>query len=317
MSDLFAPRIVTVFGGGGFIGHPLVEMLLKEGARVRIAQRHPKRAYDLQPLGGVGQLMFMAADITRPETVARAVEGADAVVNLVGVFGNMDAVHVAGARNIAEAAAAAGAESLVHLSAIGVSEDSESDYSRTKAQGEAAVRKAFPGATIIRPGVVFGADDDFTNKFAGLARFPLVPVVAPTTKFQPVWVRDVAAAIAGAALDPKAHGGKTYEVGGPETMTMRELNEKIADMSGLSPSFIDMPDAASATLAKFGFLPGAPLTRDQWIMLQKDNVAADNGWCDAFGIAPTKLETVAPRWLGRFRPGGRFAPGRAHDAVHG
>ncbi|WP_255554175.1 complex I NDUFA9 subunit family protein [Sphingomicrobium clamense] len=307
-------RIVTVFGGGGFIGMPVCEALLKQGVRLRVAQRHPKRAHDLQPLGGVGQVMLMAADITRPDTVARAVEGADAVINLVGTFdGNLDAIHVTGAKNIAEAAKKAGASSLVHLSAIGVDEESESHYSRTKALGEQAVRKAYKGATIIKPSVVFGANDDFTNRFASLARFPMLPVLKPETKFQPVWVRDLALAIAGAALDPKTHGGKSYEVGGPEVLTMHELNRKIADMAGLSPAIVDLPDAAGSLMSKFGFLPGAPITRDQWIMLQSDNVAANNKWVKAFGVDPSKLETIAPRWLGRFTPGGRFAHRRSSE----
>ena len=150
-----SPKIVTVFGGGGFVGHSVCEALLKQGVRLRVAQRHPKRAHDLQPLGGVGQVMLVAADITRADTVARAVEGADAVINLVGAFdGNLDAIHVTGAKNIAEAAKKAGADAMVQLSAIGVDEESESDYSRTKALGEQAVRKAFKGATTIRPSVV-------------------------------------------------------------------------------------------------------------------------------------------------------------------
>ena len=309
--------IVTVFGGGGFIGHPVCEALLKQGVRLRVAQRHPKRAHDLQPLGGVGQVMLMAADITRPDTVARAVEGADAVINLVGAFdGNLDAIHVTGAKNIAEAAKKAGAKAMVQLSAINVDEDSESDYSRTKALGEKAVRAAFKGATIIKPSVVFGSDDDFTNRFASLARLPVLPVIAPDTKFQPVWVRDLAQAIATAALNPGTHAGKTYEVGGPEVLTMRELNAKIADMAGLRPQMVDMPDAVASLIAKFGFLPGAPLSRDQWIMLQQDNVVTDTtDWASAFGVDPSKLENVAPRWLGRFTPGGRFAQRRHGESA--
>ena len=309
--------IVTVFGGGGFIGHPVCEALLKQGVRLRVAQRHPKRAHDLQPLGGVGQVMLMAADITRPDTVARAVEGADAVINLVGAFdGNLDAIHVTGAKNIAEAAKKAGAKAMVQLSAINVDEDSESDYSRTKALGEKAVRAAFKGATIIKPSVVFGSDDDFTNRFASLARLPVLPLIAPDTKFQPVWVRDLAQAIATAALNPGAHAGRTYEVGGPEVLTMRELNAKIADMAGLRPQMVDMPDAVASLIAKFGFLPGAPLSRDQWIMLQQDNVVTDTtDWASAFGVDPSKLENVAPRWLGRFTPGGRFAQRRHGESA--
>jgi NADH dehydrogenase len=157
--------------------------------------------------------------------------------------------------------------------------------------------------------VVFGAEDDFTNRFARLASLPVVPVVAPNTKFQPVYVRDVAQAITRAALDPATHGGKTYDIAGPERMTMRALVERIARLSGQSPALVDLPDFASAALAAFGFLPGAPLTRDQWLMLQQDNVATPGtAGLDAFGIAPTALDAVAGEWLGRFLKGGRFAP---------
>lgn len=314
MSNLNAARIVTVFGGGGFIGRPVCEALLKQGVRLRVAQRKPRQAHDLQPLGSVGQVMLMAADVTRSDTVARAVEGADAAINLVGAFGgNLDAIHVEGARNIAEASDKTGVKALVHLSAIGVDEGSESDYSRTKALGEQAVRSAFKGATIVRPSVVFGAEDAFTNRFAGLANLPVLPVIAPDAKFQPVWVRDLAQVIAGAALDPAAHGGKTYEVGGPEILTMRQINEKIAAMTGKDPALFDLPDAASSLIAKFGFLPGAPLTRDQWIMLQSDNVATDATVWSALGHEPSKLDNIAPRWLQRFRIGGRFAAKREQE----
>jgi len=308
-----SPPLVTVFGGGGFIGRYVCEALLKTGARIRVAERHPRRAWFLQPLGGVGQVSTIAADLSRPETFARAVEGADAVINLVGIFkGNLELVHVQGAGKLAAAAKAAGAKAFVHISAIGADADSASDYGQTKGRGEQAVRAAFPAATIIRPSVVFGPEDDFTNRFASLARFPLLPVIAPETRFQPVFVRDLGEAIAAAALDPRTHAGATYELAGPEVMTMRELNEEIAAMAGQSPDLVDTPDFIANIMASFGFLPGAPLTRDQWLMLQKDNVASDKANdFKAFGIAPTSMGSVAPEWLGRFRKGGRFAPNAA------
>ena len=309
MSSLGKPPIITVFGGGGFIGRYVVEALARKGALVRVAQRKPKRAYFLQPLGGVGQVQIVAADLTRPASVKRAVDGASAVINLVGTFGHdMQAIHVEGARTAAMAAKEAGASAFVQVSAIGADPASPSVYGRTKGQGEEAVRKAFPGATIIRPSTVFGPEDQFTNMFAGMAALPFVPVIAPDTKFQPVYVRDRAAAIAAAALDPKAHGGKSYEVGGPDVLTMRALNEKVAAMAGRSPTFLDLPDSISGLIAMFGFLPGVPLNRDQWKMLQRDNVAGKKmpGLAD-FGIAATPLEEVAPSWLGRFIKGGRFA----------
>ena len=304
------PPLVTVFGGGGFIGRYVCEALLKSGARLRVAERNPRRAWYLQPLGGVGQVSAISADLTRPETIARTVEGADAVINLVGTFkGNLELVHVHGAGKLAAAAGAAGAEAFVHISAIGADINSPSEYGRTKGQGEQAVRAAFPKATVIRPSVVFGPEDDFTNRFAGLARLPILPVIAPKTRFQPVFVRDLAQAIAAAALDPKTHGGKTYELAGPEVMTMRELNARIAEMAGCRPDLIDVPDFIAAGIATLGFLPGAPLTRDQWLMLQNDNVAGgDLSGFKAFGIAPAPLAAAAPEWLGRYRKGGRFAP---------
>jgi NADH dehydrogenase len=311
MANSGTPPIVTVFGGGGFIGRYVCEALLKAGARVRVAERDPRKAFYLQPLGQVGQVSAVIADIRKPATIDLAVQGASAVINLVGIFkGDLDQVHVEGARRAAAAAKSAGAGAFVHISALGADADSESDYGRTKGLGEQAVRKAFPRSTLIRPSTVFGPEDDFTNRFARMARLPFLPVIAAKTRFQPVYVRDLARAIVAAALDPATHGGKTYELAGPEIMTMRELNERVAHMAGQSPEIVDLPDFVASGIALFGaFIPGMPLTRDQWIMLQKDNVA-DGGAAGfkAFGITPTPLAAVAPEWLGRYKTGGRFAP---------
>ena len=304
------PPLISVFGGGGFIGRYVCEALLKAGARIRVAERHPRRAWFLQPLGSIGHFSAVAADLQRPATIAAAVDGADAVINLVGIFkGKLDQVHVDGAGELAAAAKSAGANAFVHISAIGTDAHSESDYSRTKALGEQAVRTAFPKATIIRPSVVFGPEDNFTNRFASLAGFPILPVIAPKTRFQPVYVRDLGQAIAAAALDPRTHGEKTYELAGPDVLTMRELNGEIAELSGQSPAIVDMPDFVGNLISSLDFLPGAPLTSDQWIMLQKDNLPSGKlpGF-KAFGIAPTPMSAVAPEWLGRFRKGGRFGP---------
>lgn len=309
MASPTTPHLVTVFGGGGFIGRYVVEALLKAGARVRVAERDPRKAWYLQPLGSVGQFAAVAADLRRPETVRRAIEGADAVINLVGVFGgDLDAVHVEGAKCAADEAAAAGALAFVHVSAIGADPASESNYGRTKGLGEQAVRDVFPGATIIRPSVVFGPEDQFTNRFASLAKLPFVPVIAPHSRFQPLFARDLGKAIAAAALDPKVHGGKTYELAGPDVMSMRDINQRVSEMAGQRPEFVNVPDFAANGLSMLGFLPGAPLTRDQWIMLQNDNVASGSlpGF-NAFGIVPMSLDAVAPEWLGRYRKGGRFA----------
>jgi len=302
------PPLVTVFGGGGFVGRYVVEALCKAGARVRVAQRSPNKAYFLQPLGSVGQIDILRCDVNDEEAVAAAVSGADAVVNLVAVMGGaMHRVNVEGADTVAKAAARAGVGALVHISAIGADVHGKARYSQTKGAAENAVRAAFARATIIRPSLVVGPEDQLTNRFAGLlAMLPAYPVIAPTTRFQPIYVRDLGAAIAAAALAPAAHAGKTYEVGGPDVMTMRDLTARIAKLSGQDRALIDLPNAVSGLIAKAGFLPGAPLTGDQWLMLQQDNVASGEGLA-AFGIEPTSLDVVGGDWLGRFREGGRFA----------
>ena len=305
--------LVTVFGGGGFIGRYVCEALFKTGIRVRVAERSPRRAFFLQPLAATGQLDLVRADVTNRDSVATAVTGASAVINLVGILdGAFKAVHVQGAANIAEEAKRGGAGALVHISAIGADPESPSRYGASKGDAEAMVRSTFKGATIMRPSLVFGQEDRLTNRFATLmSLLPIYPVIAPKTRFQPVHVRDLARAIVAAALDPGAHAGKTYEIAGPEVMTMRELTERIAVLSGQTPTLVDMPDFAAAALSNLGFMPGAPLTRDQWAMLQRDNVAAPkSAGLDAFGIAPTPLAAVAPEWLARFREGGRFAARR-------
>ncbi len=310
--------LVTIFGGGGFIGRYVCEALFKAGVRVRVAERHPRRAYFLQPLAAVGQLDLSLADVTLPKSVEHAVEGASAVINLVGILnGNFERVHAVGAANVASAAAKGGAGALVQVSAIGASPSSPAEYGRTKAAGEIAARRSFPDATIIRPSLVFGPEDQLTNRFAKLmSLLPIYPVMAPKTRFQPVYVRDLAQAIAAAALKPGHHAGKTYEIGGPEVMTMRRLSEYIAVASGQSPHLIDMPDFAANALSYLGFLPGAPLTRDQWRMLQQDNVAPKKTMgLYAFGITPTPLAAVAEEWLARFRHGGRFAARHEYSSV--
>ncbi|MEO7634206.1 MAG: NAD-dependent epimerase/dehydratase family protein [Sphingomicrobium sp.] len=308
-------QLVTVFGGGGFIGRYVCEYLLKTGVRVRVASRNSRSAHFIQPLGQVGQIGFVRADVAHTASVERAVDGADAVVNLCGVFGRaMQATHVAGAATVARAAAAAGATALVHISAIGADPASPSNYGRTKGEGEAAVRAAFPAATIIRPSLVFGPEDALTNRFAGMARLPLLPILAARRKFQPVFVRDLAQAIALAALDPARHGGKGYDVGGPQVMSMVELHRAVLGVTGQAPQVVELPDIAGKILSWFGWLPGAPLSKDQWLMLQRDNVPAPGApGLEAFGIRPAPLAAVAPEWLGRFHRGGKFGGGRRVD----
>ncbi|NCA02647.1 MAG: complex I NDUFA9 subunit family protein [Sphingomonadaceae bacterium] len=301
--------LVTVFGGGGFVGRYVVEALLRRGARVRIAERSPKNAYYLKAQANLGQITYVPADITQPETLTAAIAGADAVINLVGSFVDMQRLHVEGAQNIAEAAARAGVKSLVHMSAIGANAQSKSAYGRTKGEGEDAVRKAFPKAVIVRPSIVFGREDAFINRFAALIRaLPIVPIIGGKTRFQPVFAGDVGHAVAALVADPAAHGGKTYELGGPQILSMRQMNEWIATQTGRSPLFIDVPDVAAAALANLtGWLPGAPITRDQWIMLQSDNiVSAKARDLSTLGVSATPLDAVARGWLLIYRRHGRF-----------
>ena len=308
-----AEELVTVFGGGGFIGRYVCESLLKRGVRVRIAQRDPRQAYMIQPLGQVGQLGFVRADITNPHEVRAALKSATAAINLVGIFGKrMHGVHVDGARNIAEAAREAGAQALVHISAIGANPNSAATYGKTKAAGEETVRNHFASTTVVRPSLVFGPEDALTNRFAAMARLPLLPVIAGQRNFQPVYVRDLGKAIAMAALDPQSFGGRTYEIGGPQVMSMIELHRAILAITGQKTDIVPVPDLVGSALSKLGWLPGAPLTRDQWLMLQRDNVpSGDFPGLESFGIRPTPLAAVAPEWLDRFQ-GNRFAGRRIH-----
>jgi NADH dehydrogenase len=306
-------ELVTLFGGGGFLGRYVAQALLQRGARVRIVERDPKRAFFVKPQGGLGQTQFIAADVTKRATVERAVQGSDAVVNLVGILaGKFDAIQVEGARNVAEAAHAAGAKALVHVSAIGADAASDIPYARTKGEGEAAVREAFPSATIVRPSIVFGAEDNFINRFAAMIQAsPAVPIMSAGTRFQPVFVADVAKAIATAVLAPGSFGGRTFELGGPEVLTMSDIITRTAAMIGAKPAFLTLPDSLSGLIASFGFLPGAPITKDQWKMLKHDNVVTPGAEdLAALGVQPTPLGAVAPSWLVRYRRLGRFGAER-------
>ncbi|MGE4323296.1 MAG: NAD-dependent epimerase/dehydratase family protein [Sphingobium sp.] len=303
-------RLVTVFGGGGFVGRQVVQALAAKGARVRVAQRNLATAIRLKPLGGLGQIQFVAADLRQSDSVARAVAGSDAVINLVGVLaGDFDAVHRDGAAHVAQAAARAGVAALVHVSAIGADPESPSAYGRSKAAGEAAVRAAFPAATVLRPSIIFGPEDQFVNRFARLISMaPVVPVIGAATRFQPVYVVDVAHAIVAAAADPDGCGGRTFELGGPQTVSMMELNAFVAEQIGRERSLVPVPAPLAGAIAAFGFLPGAPITRDQWAMLQRDNVTApDAPGLAALGVAPTPMAAVTENWLVCYRRSGRFA----------
>lgn len=313
------PRLITLVGGSGFIGRVLTEKLARRGHRLRIAVRNKARAMRLKPLADLGQIEILQADLRAPASLRAAMAGAEAAVNLVGILApsgsaTFEAIQAVGAGDAARAAAEAGVKAYTHVSAIGADPQSPSAYGRSKGEGEARVRVAFPGAAILRPSLVFGEDDGFTNRFAGLiATFPVVPVIAPGTRFQPVYVGDVADAII-ASLDRQfeGHTGETFELGGPDILTMREIQEFLMRETGQNKRLVEVPDPGARLLAAFGFLPGAPLTKDQYLMLQRDNVAnPDLPGLDALGIRGTALAAAVPQWLHRYRPGGRFGQARS------
>ena len=298
-------KLITIFGGGGFLGRYVAQTLLGQGARVRVACRNANSAIHIKPLGNLGQVQLMEADVRKPASVARAVMDADAVVNLVGSFADMNAVQNIGAGIVARAAAEAGVKALVHISAIGADAHSNAEYGQSKAGGEEAVHAAFPSAVILRPSIVFGREDQFITRFAGLIRMlPVVPVIGAAARFQPVFVGDVAKAVA-AAL---AHqDGRVLELGGPEIFSMMELNRWIAKAIGRAPVFVEVPDIAAKMLAKgTGWMPGAPITEDQYKMLGSDNVVTGTDGLAAYGIVPTPIDLIAADWLDIYRKHGRF-----------
>jgi NADH dehydrogenase len=298
-------KLVTVFGGSGFVGRYVVQALCSAGARVRVAVRDTRGAAHVKPLGNLGQVSLAACDVTKPGTVANALAGADIAVNLVGAFDNMDSVQRVGAANVAQAAAQASVSALVHMSAIGADANGGAIYARSKGAGEAAVRAAFPAATILRPSTIFGREDQFINRFAGLIRMlPVVPVIGAETKFQPVFVGDVAKAVVAALQRP---GGETLELGGPEVLSMMQLNQWIAKATGREKLFLPVPDIAAKALAVgTGWLPGAPITADQFKMLANDNIVGGTNGLEVLGIVPTPMDAVAHDWLTLYRKHGRF-----------
>ncbi len=309
-----ADRVVTVFGGSGFIGRHLIGRLARQGWIVRVAVRRPSRAGFLKPLGDVGQITPIRAPIQDQIAVESAVAGADAVINLVGVLyergaQTFDAVHALGAQAVATAAAAAGVTRLVQISALGADLQGPADYARSKGAGEAAVRTAFPSAVILRPSVVFGPEDGFFNRFAMIARIsPVLPLIGGGgTRFQPVYVGDVADAIA-TSLGDAACAGRTFELGGPHVYTFKELMELLLRQIHRRRLLVPWPFALAELQAIFfELLPVPPLTRDQVRLLRNDNVVAEGVLTLAdLGIAPTAAEVILPTYLDRYRPRGRF-----------
>ena len=310
--------LVTVFGGSGFLGRSVVRALCKRDYRVRVAVRRPELAGHLQPLGRVGQIHAVQANVRYPASVEAAMRDSHAAINLVGILAEsgaqtFDAVQGRGAGAVATAAATAGAR-MVHVSAIGADENSPSGYARAKAAGEKAVLSATPEASILRPSVVFGPEDQFTNRFAALARMsPVLPLIGGgLTKLQPVYVGDVATAVAD-AVDGKTKAGATYELGGPEVLTMREIMDIILATIGRRRMLVSLPFGLAKFQALFlQFAPGAlRLTPDQVELLRSDNVVSDAAKAagltlEGLGIAADSLEAIAPQYLWRFRAAGQF-----------
>jgi uncharacterized protein YbjT (DUF2867 family) len=310
--------LVTVFGGSGFLGRHVVRALAKREYRIRVAVRRPELAGYLQPLGRVGQIHPVQANVRNPASVQAAMRDSGIVVNLVGILNptgaqTFEAVHARAAGTVAKAAADIGAR-MVHISAIGADENSASDYARTKAAGEKAVLAAVPSATIMRPSVVFGPEDEFTNRFAAMARLsPALPLIGGGhTRMQPVYVGDVATAVAD-AVDGKTKAGATYELGGPEVLTMREIMQLICEITDRHRALVTLPfGLAKLQALLLQFAPGAlKLTGDQVELLKTDKVVSDAAnaaglTLAGLGISGDSMEAVAPQYLWRFRPMGQF-----------
>ncbi|MFN3578487.1 MAG: complex I NDUFA9 subunit family protein [Tabrizicola sp.] len=314
-------RLVTIFGGSGFVGRYIARRMAREGWRVRVAVRRPNEALFVKPYGVPGQVEPLACNIRDDASVRAMIRGADAVVNCVGILNSLgrntfDAVQAEGAGRVARIAAEEGVGALVHISAIGADAGSDSNYARTKAQGEAAVLAAFPNAVILRPSIIFGTEDQFFNRFAGMTRFgPILPVVGAETKFQPVHVDDVAKAAVKGILGQAAPG--IYELGGPEVDTFRGLMQRMLKVIRRRRAVVGIPFFLARIMA-FGFdmvqavtlglIENKVLTRDQVRNLARDNVVAPGakGLAD-LGITPTAMEAVLPEYLWRYRPAGQFA----------
>lgn len=317
MAGSASDRLITVIGGSGFIGSQLVRSLARRGYRVRVACRRPDLAGHVQPLGTPGQIMPVQVNLRYPASLAAACAGAYAVVNLASVLApggsqTFEALNVFGADAAARAARAAGADLFIQMSAIGADPEGESDYARTKAEGEARARAAFPGAMIIRPSVVFGPGDGFFNRFAGMARVsPVLPLIGADTRFQPVFVGDVAEAIA-TLIDRGMADGRTYELGGPEVESFRSLLERMLAVIQRKRLLLPVPWGAARIMGTvLGLLPKPFLTADQVKLLKRDNVVSSQAMADArdlrgLGISPRTMASQLPSYLYRYRKAGQF-----------
>jgi uncharacterized protein YbjT (DUF2867 family) len=320
MSTLNQPKLVTVFGGSGFVGRHVVRALARRGYSVRVAVRRPDLAGHLQPLGGVGQIVAVQANLRNRDSVDRAVRGADHVINCVGILfetgrNNFDSVQAFGARAVAEAARAQGA-GLTHISAIGADPNSASDYARTKGYAEIAVSEVMPDARIMRPSIIFGPEDGFFNKFAEMARLsPALPLVGGgETKFQPVYVGDVAEAVA-RSVDGTLEPGTVYELGGPRVMSFRQCLEEMLETIHRKRALVTLPWGIASLIGKVASLVpfiDPPLTSDQVTLLKSDNVVSEaakreNRTLAGIGIPQTTVEAILPSYLGRYRPHGQYS----------
>lgn len=310
---------VTVFGGTGFLGRYIVARLAKAGAVIRVATRHPQSAYFLRTNGVVGQIVPVLSNYASAEEIARDVAGADIVINCLGVLNQsrktkFSRLHIDVPQWIAQACAAQSVSRLIHVSALGV-DKALSEYAKSKLAGERAVLAAFPAATILRPSVIFGPEDNFFNMFAALARVaPVLPLIGGgKTRFQPVYVGDVADAALDvavrSAISTSSPLGKIYELGGPEILSMRDIYQRLFEITGVRRTLVTLPWGIARVQALFlAILPKPPLTNDQITSLQTDSVVAPSAvTLTDLGITPTALNAVLPAYLDRFRPGGRFA----------
>jgi NADH dehydrogenase len=314
MTAIPSSKLVTIFGASGFLGRHIVRALTNEGWRVRAAVRYANTAHFLRPMGRVGQIQLLKTNVTDDAAVDAALRGADAAINLVGVLSESGtqrfaALHTEAAGRIAELAAKHGVVRLLHVSALGASADSPSHYARSKAEGEARVEAAFPGVTIFRPSIVFGPEDDFFNRFAWLARLsPVLPLIGGGhTRFQPVYVGDVAEAARTILNDPWTDG-KIYELGGPEVLTMKDIMRLVLKQTHRRRVLVPVPFAlARVKAAVLGLLPKPLLTLDQVRLLQQDNVVSDGALTlRDLAIVPTAAEAILPSYLWRFRKTGQF-----------
>jgi len=317
VASLFSDTLITIIGGSGFVGRHVVRALARRGYRIRVACRRPDLAGHVQPLGTPGQVVPVQANVRFPASLTAACEGAYAVINLVGVLysrgaQSFDAVHVFGAEASAKAAKAARARVFFQMSALGANPESASAYARSKAEGEARAKAAFPGAAIIRPSIIFGPEDEFFNRFAALARFsPVLPLIGGSTRFQPVFVGDVAEAFAKIVEHPDL-AGKAYELGGPEIMSFREILEYTLAVVERRRLLLPIPwRLARVMAAVMGVLPKPILTVDQVELLKSDNVVGADAeraraTLEGLGISPTGIKAIVPAYLYRFRKAGQF-----------